>query len=77
MFPTEYSYKNTNTARSKSIKQRGHPVLDIARDSFRWRAARYFNQLPASIKNLETSAKFKQETKAWIRANIPLHSSGV
>ena len=26
MFPTDYSYKNTSTARSRSIKQRGHPA---------------------------------------------------
>ena len=75
MFPTEYKYKNTSQARSKSIKQTGHPTLDLARDSFRWRAAQSFNMLPASIKNLQTLEKFKLETKKWIKENIPVHSS--
>ena len=74
MFPTEYKY-NTSQARSKSIKQTGHPTLDLARDGFRWRAANSFNQLPASIKNLDTLKKFKLETKKWIKANTPIHCS--
>ena len=75
MFPTEYKYKNTSQARSRSIKQRGHPNKDLARDSFRWRGAETFNQLPAHIKNIETLAKFKFEAKKWIRNNTPVHSS--
>ena len=33
MFPAEYTY-NTSQARSKSIKQTGHPTLDFWKDSF-------------------------------------------
>ena len=75
MFPNEYNYKLTSTARSKSIKQIGHPTLDISRDSFRWRAARSYNQLPASIRNEETLPRFKIEAKKWIRNNTPVHGS--
>ena len=75
MFPTDYVYKNTSQARSRSIKQRGHPTKDLARDSFRWRAATTFNQLPAQIKNIETLPKFKLAAKKWIRTNTPVYSS--
>ena len=75
MFPCEYNYKLTSTALSKSIKQTGHPTLDLSRDSFRWRAARSYNQLSPSIRNLETIEKFKIEAKMWIRKNIPVHGS--
>ena len=74
MFPTEYNY-NTSQARSQSIKQMGHPTLDLWEDSFRWRAARSFNLLPASIKSLQSSEIFKLEAKKWIRANIPVYCS--
>ena len=74
MFPTEYNY-NTSQARSQSIKQMGHPNLDLWEDSFRWRAARSFNLLPASIKGLQSSEIFKLEAKNWIRANIPVYCS--
>jgi hypothetical protein len=74
MFPTEYNY-NTSQKRSKSIKQRGHPTLDLWRDSFRWRAARSFNQLPASIKSLASLVTFKLEAKKWVRVNTSVHCS--
>ena len=72
MFPTDYPH-NTSQARSNSIKQTGHPTLDLWQDSFRWRAARSFNQLPASIKNLPSSEAFKLEAKKWVRTNTPVY----
>ena len=73
MFPTEYNY-NTNQSHSNSIKQQGHPTLDLWQDSFRWRAAQDFNHLPSSIKNLQSITAFKLEAKNWVRANTPVHS---
>ena len=75
MFLTEYTYKKTSTARSMSIQQRGHPTLDIGKDSFRWRAAKSYNQLPASIKSCESLEQFKLEDKKWTNINIPVHCS--
>ena len=75
MFPTEYKYCNTSQARSKSIKQTGHPTLDLWQDSFRWRAAQTFNKLPTSIKTLQTTETFKLEVKNWIRSNTPVYCS--
>jgi hypothetical protein len=75
MFPTEYIYRNTSQARSKSIKQRGHPTLDLWEDSFRWRAAKTFNQLPANIRCAESLSEFKLAPKSWVRTNIPVHGS--
>ena len=74
MFPLDYSY-NTSQARSKSIKQTGHPSLDLWQDSFRWRAARSYNQLPASMKNLQSVEAFKLEAKKWVRGNIPVYGT--
>ena len=75
MFPTEYTYKKTSTARSMSIQQRGHPTLDIGKDSFRWRAAKSYNQLPVSIKSCESLEQFKLEAKKWTNINIQVHCS--
>ena len=72
MFPTDFNYKSTRYAHSGSIKLLGHPKLDLVKDSFRWRAANYYNQLPSNIKNLESLEKFKVETKKWISENIPI-----
>ena len=74
MFPLDYIY-NTSQARSKSIKQTGHPSLDLWQDSFRWRAARSYNQLPASMKNLQSVEAFKLEAKKWVRGNIPVYGT--
>ena len=63
------------SARSNSIKQIGHPSLDIAIERFKWKAANMFIQLPASIKSLENLETFKLENKKWVRANTPVHSS--
>ena len=75
MFPTDYKYKNTSQAQSNSIKQIGHPSLDIAKDSFRWKAAKLFNQLPTRIKTICTLETFKLESKKWVEASIQVHCS--
>ena len=74
MFPAEYTY-NTSQARSRSIKQTGQLTLDLWKDSFRWREARSFNLLPATLKSLQSSEIFKLEAKKWIRANVTMYNS--
>ena len=72
MFSAEYSYK-TNQAHNKMLRHTRNLRLNLTRDSFRWRAARNFNQLPLVVKNAESVEKFKNEAKSWILKNIPLN----
>ena len=47
--------------------------LELSQDSFRWRAAKSFNELPIDIINLATTEAFKQEAKAWTKLNISIY----
>ena len=69
MFSWSYQY-NTRQAESGLIKLVVKPKLDIRKDSFRWRAANEFNQLPIDIRISPTIDDFKVNAKIWIKANV-------
>jgi hypothetical protein len=69
MFSWNYNY-NTRQAEGGLIRLVGKPKLDITRNSFRWRAANQFNQLPADIRTSSTLASFKIKSKSWIKENV-------
>jgi hypothetical protein len=73
MFTWSYEV-NTRQAASGQIRQTGRPRLDITKDSFRYRAADQYNQLPIEVRNSENLRTFKFKAKAWIQDNIPLRS---
>ena len=69
MYRGTYKY-NTRIAQSGQIKMEGRPRLEVTHCSFKWRAAKQFNQLPLELRNSGTLEIFKQKVKAWIRDNI-------
>ena len=69
MFNTNYSYE-TRQADSGKVRSVRTPELDIDKDSFRWRAAVLFNQLPLAIREIQTLQNFKFATKRWVRENV-------
>ena len=68
-FSWTYNY-NTRQASGGLIRLRGKPRLELSKQSFRWRAANQFNQLPDTIRTSPTLASFKSTVKAWIRENV-------
>ena len=75
MFSKEYMYK-TKQADSGQLRQTRAARdmgLELSQDSFRWRAAKSFNEPPTNIINLATTEAFKQEAKVWIKLNISLY----
>ena len=72
MFSWSYQY-NTRQAESGLIKHPGKPKLDISKNSFRWRAAKDYNQLPVEIRASPTIASFKSRLKGWIKENISVN----
>ena len=62
MFSWTYIY-NTRQAVGGVIRLVGKPKLDVTRNSFRWRAANQYNQLPADIRKYPTLACFKIKAK--------------
>ena len=58
MFSTEYSF-NTRQANSGQLKPTRRSNLDISLESFRWRAAKSFNNLPINIRQAESVKVFK------------------
>ena len=60
----------TRQATSSKIKPEGIPRLEIAKTSFRWRAAGFFNSLPNSITSEASLEMFKSRAKVWIKENV-------
>ena len=69
MFNWSYRY-NTRQADKGQIRLEGRPRLEITSNSFKWRAARQFNQLPSDILTSKTIKAFKGRVKSWIRENV-------
>ena len=46
--------------------------LELAGNSFRWRTAQQWNNLPVSLRNEQTIEKFKSKLKLWIMENVPI-----
>jgi hypothetical protein len=69
MFNTNYPYE-TRQADSGMVRSVRKPELDLVKDSFRWRAADLFNQLPSAIREIKTIQSFKFATKRWVRQNV-------
>ena len=67
-----YQYR-TRQAESGLIQLAGRPRLDITKDSFKWRAATQYNQLPAELRKCETLETFKKQVKTWIKNNVSLN----
>ena len=61
--------QQTRQATSGAVKPIGIPKLDIAKNSFRWRAAETYNKIPLEVIKMEDSNKFKKEIKSWIMNN--------
>ena len=69
MFSWNYKY-NTRQAEGGNIRLIGKPKLEVTRNSFRWRAANQFNQLPEEIKTCKSLENFKLSVKKWINDNV-------
>jgi hypothetical protein len=72
MFSWTFNY-NTRQAVGGLIRLVGKPKLDITRNSFRWRAANQFTQLPTEIRKCPTLASFKIKAKTWIKENVSFY----
>ena len=74
MFSREYS-KNTRQAARMELRQDSEtPELELMMKSFRWRAMRQYNEIPADMRKLETLKSFKTCLWKWIAAQIPINA---
>ena len=66
--------RNTRLAQSNIIRMgpefQAH--LALTEKSFRWRAAKDWNELPSSIRQVRKLETFKKELKSWIKNNLPI-----
>ena len=69
MFSSQYQY-DTRQAKSGMIKHTERPRLEMSLSSFRYRAAKIFNELPPEIRNKQTLLNFKIAAKDWIRKTV-------
>ena len=74
MFNRDY-IKNTRQAARLELRQDGEtPELGLAMNSFRWRALREYNQIPADMRKLKTLKSFKTCLWKWIIDHIPINA---
>ena len=66
-----YPY-TTRQAANDLIRVGARPRLEVVKDSFRWRAASAFNQIPMDIRTCNKVESFKKKVKPWIMWNISL-----
>ena len=64
-----YPY-STRQAETGLIRVLNKPKLELAKESFRWRAANSYNQLPTDIRTSSKVEIFKKKVKPWIMDNI-------
>ena len=69
MFSTEYTC-NTRQARSGQVKATWRSDLHLSEESFRWRAAKYYNNLPADLRQAVSVSIFKTGLRRWILENV-------
>ena len=46
--------------------------LELAGNSFRWRTAQQWNNLPVNLRNSQTIGEFKSKLKMWIMENVSI-----
>ena len=66
---SNYTTRQTDTG---TVKVVGKPRLDVTKNSFRYRAAQQFNQLPPEIRNSSSKDSLKINVKKWIREHVPI-----
>ena len=65
----------TRLASSNSIRQGPQFKADLqtAKNSFRWRASAWYNEVPASIRQETKLNKFQSQLKTWVQENVQLN----
>ena len=72
MFSTVYRRDTRQAARLEIKADAETPDLDLMVNSFRWRALREYNQLPAQLRKVNSLKSFKPSLWKWIQLNIPI-----
>ena len=72
MFSAEYRRETRQAARLELKADADTPDLDLMVNSFRWRALREYNQLPAELRKVNSLKSFKPSLWKWIRSNISI-----
>ena len=60
----------TRQAETGLVRVLNKPKLELTRESYRWRSANSFNQLPADIRTSRKIEAFKNKVKPWIMNNV-------
>ena len=54
------------------IKLKVQFKTSVTASSFRWRAAKAYNELPTEMRNMKTLKEFKKTARKWVMQNTPL-----
>ena len=72
MFTMDYNCNTRQAARMEIRQDRDKPELELTKDSFRWRATREYNRIPAEIRRISSIQLFKTRLWRWIVADVPI-----
>ena len=66
-----YPYSTRKASKSTIRQSRSYRTnLEVCRQSFRWRGARLYEEVPSEIRKIEQMGRFKKALDTWIRSNI-------
>ena len=66
----DYSYRTRQA--SNDLRKIRKPRLKLSRDSYRWRAADFYNRILIQTREETCVDSFKKKIKVWILENIEL-----
>jgi hypothetical protein len=73
MFTMDYTITTRQATRREIRQDSDTPELGLTMDSFRWRAAKDYNRIPAEIRRMKSLKTFKTNLWKWIISNIPIY----
>ena len=67
----EHSYRK-RLATTNNVLNEPNYRLELTNNSFRWRSAKLWNQIPNEIKMIDKVGSFKKKLKDWVVKNIDI-----
>ena len=72
MFTMDYNCNTRQAARMEIRQDKDTPELELTKDSFRWRATKEYNKIPAEIRTISSIHLFKTRLWRWIITDVPI-----
>ena len=56
----------------QSLQVGGKPRLSLIESSWRWRAAKYWSELPLPLRSIAKVSSFRRKLRIWVKENVEI-----